>query len=883
MNKKLTVCLVFLLLLGVLLIASCGNKDSGSYTDIGSNFFTIDGEMLTVSVPNKTSSIDIKDCIYISENASFEVSESSDFSNISDGKMSLEYGQNVFYIRVTDKNSNSKIYTVSVYRKNIFRVDFNTAGGTECKPQEVEEGMTAQMPESSKIGYSLAWDFDFGTPIFSDVTVNAIWTANDYTVKIDATGAKQDGKTFDIKYGEKYTLPTVEKSGYRFIKWQAFGTDFDSSGTWNLPSDAIVTAVFAKINYGINYVLGIDGAVNSSDNPLSFTVEDNVLLNKPSATFERAIFDGWYFEDGTRAESIPKGTTCDVTLYARWKTKYIVTFDAEGFDNIHGRTMDVYLGEEYCLPIIEKEDYNFTGWTFDGKYVSVKGAWSIENDVVLKAIIEPIVHDISYNLDGGVNSPENPTSFTMENNKIIFKNPTKDGFIFDGWYTSPEYSERVTEIHTDSKKSVILYAKWLAKYTVSLDADGGELNAGAIEMIFSKHYSLPKPTKRGYTFAGWYYGNNKIANEGTWNNECVQREIILKAVWSIDTYTITYVTDGGEGFGNVITFTVNSEDIVLPSPVRNGYKFGGFYLSESYDGEAVRIIKSGSVGSVTLYAKWVALRNVKVIFDAAGGAVSKEEQTIVEKSEYVLPLPKRTGYTFDGWYYNNLKIGQCGTWEVADDVTLKAHWIPIVYKITYVLDGGATDNSETYTVETPTFSLTAPKKDGYAFMGWRGTGISGVSYEVSVPSGIGGDREYTAVWFRKNAENGLVFDYKNGNAVVTGFNGSYKNTLVIPSEYEGVKVVSIEENAFYDCGKNVSGSFMFNVIIPESINHIGKNAFAKCDRFALDLVSKSGESAGDKKVRLENWIAGLFIESGNDYVLDAIRGIIPAIGYSKYV
>lgn len=68
------------------------------------------------------------------------------------------------------------------------------------------------------------------------------------------------------------------------------------------------------------------------------------------------------------------------------------------------------------------------------------------------------------------------------------------------------------------------------------------------------------------------------------------------------------------------------------------------------------------------------------------------------------------------------------------------------YPITYNLDGGlVTGNPAVYTVNT-SFTLTNPTRSGYIFKGWTGTGLSGPTMTVTVPSGSTGSRSYTATW-----------------------------------------------------------------------------------------------------------------------------------------
>ncbi|MBQ7068663.1 MAG: InlB B-repeat-containing protein, partial [Synergistaceae bacterium] len=75
-------------------------------------------------------------------------------------------------------------------------------------------------------------------------------------------------------------------------------------------------------------------------------------------------------------------------------------------------------------------------------------------------------------------------------------------------------------------------------------------------------------------------------------------------------------------------------------------------------------------------------------------------------------------------------------------------WTAISYTITYNLDGGtvATANPTSYTVETETFTLNNPTKNGSKFAGWTGTGLNQATMTVEIAKGSTGDREYTATW-----------------------------------------------------------------------------------------------------------------------------------------
>lgn len=123
-----------------------------------------------------------------------------------------------------------------------------------------------------------------------------------------------------------------------------------------------------------------------------------------------------------------------------------------------------------------KEGYIFDAWykesTFDNK-------WDFENDIVaadtkLYAKFLPEAEVTKYNVT--FKSDENTVINTVtvkEGNSVGEpENPVKDGYQFDGWYTDVNCTDKY-DFNTVVSADLTLYAKWLAKYTVSFDTDGG--------------------------------------------------------------------------------------------------------------------------------------------------------------------------------------------------------------------------------------------------------------------------------------------------------------------------------------------------------------------------------------------------------------------------
>ena len=284
--------------------------------------------------------------------------------------------------------------------------------------------------------------------------------------------------------------------------------------------------------------------------PEKLTVEDGTALTAeqlPALTAEGYTFGGWY--DGeTKAEAGYK-VTKDVTLTAKW-TKNTVTPTPDDGEDDGGNTS-------------EATTYTVTFSTDGGTEVA------------------------SQKIESGKTATE-PTA------------PTKDGYIFGGWFTDSNFATAFT-FSTAIKADITLYAKWIEAskptYTVTFSVDGAETKQTITE---GEKVSKPNdPTKTGYTFDGWYKDDTKFDFDTT-----VTANLTLTAKWTLITYTITYEGLNGATNPNTITsYTVESETITLQTVSREGYTFTGWYDAET-GGNKIESIAQGSTGAKTLYAQW---------------------------------------------------------------------------------------------------------------------------------------------------------------------------------------------------------------------------------------------------------------------------------------
>ena len=178
--------------------------------------------------------------------------------------------------------------------------------------------------------------------------------------------------------------------------------------------------------------------------------------------------------------------------------------------------------------------------------------------------------------------------------------------------------------------------------------------------------SIPAdPTKKGYTFEGWFNGEEKLTAETV-----ISGDVIYTAKWSPITYTIAFSGgEGGQGAMDSISATYDQE-VTLPKNTftRPGYYFNGWSASSgassgSYaDEKPVKNLTTKQGETVTLYAAWYGLPVNVTLHPNYDGAENGTRTCVVGSNyNYVLKEnggtkfdaiedPVRTGYIFDGWF-----------------------------------------------------------------------------------------------------------------------------------------------------------------------------------------------------------------------------------------
>ena len=579
------------------------------------------------------------------------------------------------------------------------------------------------------------------------------------------------------------------------------------------------------------------------------------------------------------------GVAEDFHLYAVWTPKtYTFHLDANG-GTVYG--MDVLTKEKQCTdtlgPVNDQMEYDghtFLGWAASkdaGAEDVIYGPTekmqcselASKGHFILYAVWDVDQLTVSYSDNGGEDRDATATvdygteitidpnggvydddglyqdmtsafPYTVEGD-ITLTNPTRDGYTFTGWAYNADnhrFAARWEEI----------------QYTVTLDANGGKIY-GNDTLTRERSYSGtlgPVPVNElqrdGYTFQGWafqqsaseaFYGpavKMTYADIFSQLSDKTRTSVTLYAVWTPNTYTLTYDANGGaftSGQNGRYRLEVPaSYDGVVPvyqdvskyaGLSRDGYTFLGWALEP---GKTDADYCTGDQFTyqwqqdITLYAVW-SQNMYTVTFDANGGTFAEGANTAIPVPENGVigngnaPKVSREGHNFAGWYWED----KTTPWSlnegvVQSDVTLYAGWIIKEYSFNYPAyqEGNAyypttqpfnygtevvvDPNGGTYYGQSDIYkfvidgsldklSLDATAtKEGYTFVGWK--------YEVK-----DGANTFTAMW----AQNQITITF-HGNGGTNVDNGG--KDLATQTMAQGV-YAQLAENHFTCTGYTFAG------------------------------------------------------------------------------
>lgn len=217
-----------------------------------------------------------------------------------------------------------------------------------------------------------------------------------------------------------------------------------------------------------------------------------------------------------------------------------------------------------------------------------------------------------------------------------------------------------------------------------------------------------------------------------------------------------------------------------------GYTFGGWNKA---DGTAWDYASDKVTDNITLYAKWAA-NTYTITFDTAGGSevITKTIEVTYGEQFGDIPVPKREGYVFLGWY-DALVGGKCygdsdgkstSPYDKDVNITLYAQWAEAPSRMVYFNTCGGTMTGPVevlHKLNTPIAKPDNPTKPGHTFNGWYTD--SALTQAWNFDDWVTGELKLYAGWTVNQYT--ITFD-TNGGSEIAPITQDYGTAIAAPAD-----------------------------------------------------------------------------------------------------
>lgn len=677
-------------------------------------------------------------------------------------------------------------------------------------------------------------------------------------------------------------LENPTKSGYKFVGWydnENFTGESITEISAGTMGDVTLYAKWNALDYRISYEL--NGGTNA-ENPDGYDVSDlPVSLHAPSRT--GYIFKGWYMGEN-RVLAIPVGTTGNVVVSAKWEPiTYTIDFDTNGGLPTLSSIDYTIESDSFTLQEITKAGYTFDGW-YNGETKVTEITTGTYGNMTLVAKWTADLYTISYDLADGVNSPENPTSYTIESGLITLKDPTREGYTFAGWYNGEQL---VTTIDSNTLENITLTAKW----KITTDHEGTEVDPYSVDDALKVAGTLTK----GNSTTDKYYIKGIVSEitelSTSYGNATFKITVDGKTILVFraknegnQNFTSTddlYVGDEVVIYGNITNYNgtleitncyvVSNNKVARPEPIEEpevvdktlqeiidmddatnkeaSYKITVIVLGwgkslTSYDTTANKygnmiVSDLESLNKIVVFGATATIS--ALVWDSTNG-----KYTYTNKQDFLTNAITKSINIGDTLELIVIRDSYNGNTQLNAIVTKVTPKPAVTSNLIFDLDGGICDNLPTTYEEGKELVLSTPTKDGYVFLGWE---YNGTVITVIAPT-MTGDLALKAKWQKEDTTKAYfkkvtdvseltedamyLIVYESGEKAFA-FDSSLTSKLDVAKNYKEFDITSLgilvneeSKSVIFKIAKNTDGSYAILASNGNYIYHTGtKNTLSE--------------------------------------------------------
>ena len=498
--------------------------------------------------------------------------------------------------------------------------------GSSVGSQTGLEGEAIAFPTESQLapnpGYALTgWTPADTTINASTSTYTAVWAPRDYTITYDVNGGTGSIANASVTYGTP--IPAVDatgiaKTGYTLAGWTySDGTNTYSEGD-NMPAaNLTATAQWSANTYTATFNVSYNGETTQ------YTTVDaqyGAEIEMPALPSE----EGYSFSPWSPASTV---MDAEGKVYTTTKTANIYTATFTNRNNGTIGSDSFAYGAVVTFPAAPGvTGMDFTGWqrSTDGGFIA-DGAteYMPASNVTYKAVYEGRSHTVTYYVDDVLYTTDTVNYGAVINTPAY---TPATGYSFSGWQNVPE---------TMPDEDISIYATTsINSYTITYQLDNGEADIVDTYVYGAAVTAAAAPTKEGYTFTAW---------DGQIPETMPAEDIVVTALWAINSYTVTYHLDNGEA--DVVDTYNYGEAITAPAPSKTGYDFAGW-------SPAVPVTMPA--GNLEVTAQWTVQQYTLTYQtrDTAEGAWARFGSVVtLNYGDEITPaaLKTQTGWTYSDW------------------------------------------------------------------------------------------------------------------------------------------------------------------------------------------------------------------------------------------
>ena len=498
--------------------------------------------------------------------------------------------------------------------------------------------------------------------------------------------------------------------------------------------------------------------------------------------------------------------------------------------------------------------------------------------------VDVMVYSVTFDVRQGAATAQ---LFVAADDLLALPTSTRNGYTFDGWYTTPSAAAGNGKLFNDevfgAKDNLVLYANWIAnKYEIVFDIEEGiegVVHGDKSEVTFNQKFTLPVPTSQEGTFLGWFSGPGgsgyQVANAAgeSVKNYNVAGNTTVYPFFEIGTleYVMqpdgTYAVKQGPNIKKVYNVIIPEtyEGIQVTAVLENAFKNCQYIKTVSIP-NTVTLVGSGA------FAGCKALEEVNV------RVVEGNHEVFYSSHEGAL-IRNDLGTTYLE-YFPRSKSGEYTIPDGVDAILNKA------FQYAYNLEVLNIGKDVTYIAEQAFFHCYALKEINFVEGGTKALEIEDGAFldvakmtSIKLPARLArldgqatlnACKALAAVYAEEGGEH-----FGSVDGMLT--NGDRDTILYCPPMRKGaleipVGITAIADNAF------VNRTELTSLVVPNWIESIGANAFAGCSALRSveflggrysDLVIGANAFAGNKVLSSVSFVGGTTKDAGRVTIGDA--------------